>query len=368
MLRLRKTIGRMRRRHNSDTGEESDTKKKKKKFPKMRLKFKFLQKFRHEKKPTEDESEKAETEVSVPMKAAYSEDNILSRSQSDGDINSNGEVSKLPVNGDVTHDIVINVDCHENPDRFNECEDEVEEVPRRPSLSRLTPDRLSRSSFGLGPLSRASMISQKSASNISMCSMRKPEVRTIWTQTELTETVATIQTSTENMLTVPGTAEQRSESMTSEKVSEFETPWTSMEFGVDDLARRGVENPVLAAQRDRIVLRLACPDLDFADAELCVELLRCAKIPYLTALNRKISTEGGIFNEQFIASRGLDFLLILMEEIANGGLMTLFDVTKMLLVSECATALVNSPTGKDYIINHGEHVVSLARGKNCDQF
>lgn len=375
MERIRKKFDRIRHRHHSDSADNIHTDKKKRRFPKLHIKFKFLKKFRHQKPGKENEEEKPETEVSVPIKSAHSEDNILTKSQSENNINSNAGANKglvSEVNGGPNN-ITINVECHEGLEEPEAGED-IGSVSRRSSWNRLTPDRLSGTSFGPGPLSRASMVSQKSASNMSVASFRKPEIRTVWTQTEmledsvattqtsnenLDESVAVTQTSTENLLVPPSKEE------TSGTTSEFETPWTSMEFGIEDLARRNVENHVLAGYRDRIVRTLTFPNLDDAEADLCVELLRVAKIPYLSALNRKISIEGGRFNEQFIEFRGLDFLLILMEEIASAGLVSLHDVTKMMLVSECATSLVNSSSGRDFILDHGEHIVSFARGKYC---
>ena len=358
MHRLRQTLGRFRRRH-SDSVDGIDSKKKVRRFH-LPAKLKFLKKFRRDKRITDVKdtgSEKAETEVSGQIRSAQSENDILARSQSEGDV-TNADDVKLPFNGvnGKSNNITINVDCHDDP----EDDDDHLDAPSRCSIDRLTPDRLSRTSFGTGPLSRASLISVKSASILSI----KPDARTVWTQTDKTESVVETQTSTDNLLAVPSATENKSSyCLTSDTGSEFETPWESMEFGVDDLARRGVENPVLAANRDRILRRLGCPNIDDTDAELCVDLLRFAKVPYLAALNRKISSEIGSFNEDFICHRGLDFLLVIMEEIATGGLPSFHDVTKMMLVSECATSLVNSQTGRDFIIEHGEYVVSFARGK-----
>lgn len=356
MHRLRQTFDRMRHRHH-DSVDGIDTKKKRRRFPKLPRKLQFLKKLRRDKHPKTDGVEKAETEVEIPIRSANSEDNILAKCQSGNDVR---DVT-TPVNGinNQSKDITISVECH---DELAEADDAMD-VSREASLTRLTPDRLSSASIGLKPFFRESTASRKSASNLSVASFRKSELRTVWTQTEMTESVAETQTSTNNLLTVPSCEENRSR-LTSDDGSQFETPWTSMEFGVEELGRRDVENPVLAAYRDRVVRTLQFPNIDNAEPEVCVDLLHYAKVPYLSALNRKIFSETETFNEEFIAHRGLDYLLILMEEIANEGLTTLHDVTKMMLVSECATSLVNSESGRNFIIDHGEYIVSFARGKS----
>ncbi|XP_052794467.1 inverted formin-2-like isoform X1 [Mya arenaria] len=370
MLRLRQTFERFRRRHG---GEPTEGTKKVRKFPNLRKKLKIFKKHRTEKHAATAESERGDPDLAnelAIMSASKSEDNILARAT----IYEN-KVNNIPADDVQNHEgpVEIKVEYHDANDSMEVQNATPRSLTPAVSFERLAPDRLSRSSFGTGPLSRASFISQKSLS-VASCRNLKIDTRTIWTQTECTEictmptqtsstnliedSEAAAETNASNLLEVP----DRSSKCPTPDTSEFATPWTSMEFGVDHgLLIEPVDNPTLAAYKERIIARLTYPDLEFADAEICVDLLRYPKIPYFVILNKKISEEGGKFNESFIEYRGLDMLLILMEEIATAGLESLFDVAKMMLVSECTTSLVNSSTGKEYFINHGEHFVTLAR-------
>jgi len=368
MLKVRQTFDRLRGRSNT---EGIDRKRRMPKFPKIHWKLKFFKKRKHDAPTPKAVSERGDPELAEELaRMSTSEDNILAKTDGHGLAKDEYAMNGVKTESSV---IQINVECHEDDASLHVHNGTPFNLTPAVSFERMGSNRMSKSSFGTG-LSRASMISQKS---MSIGSVRGPDTRTVWTQTEgheltniptqtsstnlVDDHTAVVQTSTTNLLEVPSRDQSSNGGLTEET---SETTWTSMEFGIeqDVFAREPVENPILAGYKDRINFRLTYPSLEHADAETCVDLLRYAKVPYLVALNRKLSKEGGRFNEQFIEYRGLDMLLILMEEIANDGLGCMFDAVRMVLVSECATSLVNCPTGKDYIISHGEHIVTMARG------
>lgn len=371
MLKIRQTWNRVIHRHRDAS---SPTGTRKKKLPKLKMKFNFLSKLKAGKKPKTASIDQLSPEQNgscVELRGSKSEDNILRKST---EVTLNGKAidtndAETKVYDGTENKVTINVECYnDNEEHDNEendiGENDIEFVDGS-SFDRLCENRLSKSSFGTGPLSRASMISQRSFSNISMLSLKRgPETRTVWTQTEIHEKI-TIACSTDDFDKTEDEDDQEGveTNVTAESEVTSLTPWSSVDFGVDDVFQREpVVNAKLAAIRDRIVQRLKYPNLENCDPEVSVDLLRYPKLPFLIALNRKIAIQGGAFNEEFIAFRGLDFLLEQMEIVASSGLNTLYDVMKMMLISECATSLVNSATGKDFIINHGEHIVSLARG------
>ena len=266
----------------------------------------------------------------------------------------------------------------------------------RRSLDQLISDRLSGVSHDSPLWSRKRLGTNRTASNISIYSKQQHEpfeTRTIWTQTELSDNVRneTVEklvrpspggslgfrlqdigvgpspsTSLGVRLETVGVGPSPGSSLDTklEDVGVGPSPYGSKEFGIETSCFiKPVENPRLAKIKTRILRRLNCPNLDHCEASVCVELLRLPKPPFLVALNRKLSDENALFNVEFLELNGLDYLLILMDYIAEDGLATIFDVLLMLVVSECATSLVNSPAGRDYLLAHGEHVVSMARGK-----
>lgn len=373
MLKIRQTWNRVIHRHRDAS---SPTGTRKKKLPKLKMKFNFLSKFKTGKKPKTasiDQLSPAQNGSCVELRGSKSEDNIIRKST---EVSLNGKAidtndAETKVYDGTENKVTINVECYKDDEEndngeYDNGENDIEFVDGS-SFDRLSENRLSKSSFGTGPLSRASMISQRSFSNMSMLSLKRgPDTRTVWTQTEVREKI-TIACSTDDLDKTEGEDKEDVENEETNVTAESEvtslTPWSSVDFGVDDVFQREpVVNAKLAAIRDRIVQRLKYPNLENCDPEVSVDLLRYPKLPFLIALNRKISIQGGPFNEEFIAFRGLDCLLEQMEIVASSGLNTLYDVTKMMLISECATSLVNSATGKDFIINHGEHIVSFARG------
>lgn len=369
MMKLWQTWSRL--RHRQADASQLDQPPRKRKFPNLKKKFNLFSKLKRHKKPTAqsiDHLPAPENGTAVELRSAKSEDNILRKQGAE-----NQEEKDKGQRHDGNETLVtINVECYDEGGISHE------DLSMGRSLENFSEDRLSKSSFGTCPLSRASMISQKSMSNMSMLSYKRgTETRTVWTQTEIVEQ-ATKKCSTDDLLhekQVKSTSADTQTDVTSIKSSlsksvtssiniqgEQLTPWSSAEFGIDDVfMREPVINPKLVAIRDRIVHRLKYPNIEQSEPEVCVDLLRYPKIPYLVMLNRKISTEGGSFNEEFIALRGLDILIELMEVVSYAGMTSVYDVMKMMLISECATSLVNSASGRDFIINHGEHVVCLAR-------
>ena len=266
----------------------------------------------------------------------------------------------------------------------------------RRSLDQLISERFSGISHDSPLWPRKRVGTNRTASNISLYSKQHHglfETRTIWTQTDLpdnarNETAEKLvgpspggslgfglqdvgigpspATSLGVQLDSKGVGPSRGSSLGT-KLDYFglgPSPFGSTEFGIEtSVFSKSVENPRLAKIKTRILRRLNCPNLDNCEASVCLELLRLPKPPFLIALNRKLSQGNALFNVEFLELNGLDYLLILMDYIADNGLASMFDVLMMLVVSECATSLVNSAAGRDYLLAHGEHVVSMARGK-----
>ena len=347
MMRIRETMERItkRKKHESDSKGGHKTKGKLQKLKKLKDGLNIFSKLkRGKKKPADVQTAQfEELEVEEKEEGGFQRIEITVQKPKEDDV------------PETEH--TVEADFHRD---FNTSgEKEPEFLLRSKSDEVLNSERLSKASLVPCVSSRISVISQKSMSNASIISVRKTiPNRTVWTQTEVNTVDVDIETgaSIENM--------EQNASDPSLSRSHDQMSFGSAEFGVDDVfLREPVVNAKLAAIRDRITFRLRYPCLHHCDPEVCVELLRYPKLPFLISLNRKLSVEDSDFNELFIAFRGLEYLLFLMEEIANAGIEDLYDVMKMLLVSECTTSLVNSTSGRDFIINHGEHIVSLARGK-----
>ena len=271
------------------------------------------------------------------------------------------------------------------------------EIQRR-SLDQLISDRLFGVSHDSPIWSRKRLGTNRTASNISIYSKQQHEpfeTRTVWTQTDKSDNNVRTETSEKLVGPSPGgslwfglqdtgvgpspatsfgirldnvgvgeASPGGSLAIKLEDVAVGPSPFGSTEFGVEScFSFEPVENPKLAKIKNRILNRLNCPNLENCEASICVELLRFPKPPFLIALNRKLSEGNALFNVEFLELNGLDYLIILMDYITEDGLANIFDVLMMLIVSECATSLVNSAAGRDYLLAHGEHVISMARGK-----
>ena len=234
---------------------------------------------------------------------------------------------------------------------------------QRRSLDQLISDRLSGTSRESPVWARKQLsYKRRTASNISVYSKQphdQLETRTVWTQTEISESVKI-----ETVEKMVGPSPAGSLDVKLEEIGVGPSPCGSTDFGVESVFPLvQVENPKLAKIKNRIMNLLNYPSLETCEANICVELLRFPKLPFLIALNRKLSEENALFNVEFLELNGLDYLLALMEYIGEEGLADMCDVVMMLEVSECATSVVNSKAGKDYLIAHGEHIVSMARGR-----
>ena len=357
MLKIRQTLDRIRHRPRDTTGSSRSHHRR---FPKIRKKLEFFSKLKPKKKSkhAKDDKQTDKNGSCAEIQGYKSEGNDIQ--QDENRVIDQDKEIVVETNDTNENKVTITVECHDDDKKID--------MRNVRSFESLPVDQLSTVSIGTRDHSRASMISQRSLSNFSMLSFKQePTTRTIWTQTDLQED-ATHESSADDIAEEAEEAEEDKEGVKTEVTcasgTQNLTPWSSVDFGVDNVfLREPVVNPKLASIRDRIVHRLKFPCLEHSDPEVVVDLLKYPKLPFLIVLNSKISKEGGSFNEEFIACRGLDFLLEQMEFLACTGLVTLFDVTKMTLLSECATSLVNSASGKDFIINHWEYVVCLIRGR-----
>ena len=231
----------------------------------------------------------------------------------------------------------------------------------RRSLDQLISDRTSGISKE-SPFWSRKQFGARSASNISIYSKQQQEhveTRTVWTQTEIPN-----DSKTDTVEKKVGPSPWGSLDAKLEDIGVGPSPFGSVDFGIDSgISFEPVENPKLAKIKTRILKRFNYPNLDNCEAGICVDLLRFPKPPFLVALNRKLSQDNALFNVEFLELNGLNYLLALMEYIAEEGLRNLVDILMMLLVSECATSVVNSKAGREHLILHGEHIVSMARGK-----
>lgn len=253
------------------------------------------------------------------------------------------------VDRDTDCSVMVNAECHET-------HADISSLRAVKSSELLIPGRLSTASGLSGFRSLGDLAQYKSQKSFgSVCSFgsqrRSGQQRTVWTQADLAKGQSQ---ETLNRELSAGSLFDISDYVLS--------PYDDDGFGVDSaFYREPVENPILAAFRDRIVKRLNFPDLCHCDAQTCADLLMYGKIPFLKSLNDKIKRDDGEFNEQFIECRGLDGMLARMEVTACAGFDSLAQVLEMLLISECATSLVSTTSGKDFLVHNGEFVSSMAK-------
>ena len=263
--------------------------------------------------------------------------------------------------------------------RVPDASTDIEKRQQRRSLDQLISDRTSGISTGSPLWTRKHSDDKRTASNISVYSKQlhdQIETRTVWTQTEKPDNVKNetverkVGPSPAGSLDVKledigvGPSPAGSLDVKLENVGVGPSPCGSTDFGIESkFPIERVENAKLARMKTRILNRLDYPNLDACDANICVELLRFPKLPFLIALNRKLSLENALFNVEFLELNGLDYLLALMDLVSEDGLSDIRDVVMMLELSECATSVVNSNTAKEYLVTHGERIISVARGR-----
>ena len=103
-------------------------------------------------------------------------------------------------------------------------------------------------------------------------------------------------------------------------------------------------------------------NLENAEPELCIRLLRLPTLNNYTGLKKRIANSDKEWLQHFLELDGLDVLLESVVRLSSRG-MTMAQAYLQIEVVNCIKAVMNSKAGLEYICENEEYTRKLAEGE-----
>ncbi|KAK0144004.1 Inverted formin-2 [Merluccius polli] len=102
-------------------------------------------------------------------------------------------------------------------------------------------------------------------------------------------------------------------------------------------------------------------NLEDADPELCIRLLQIPTVVNYSGLRRRLESSDRTWMVQFLELRGLDLLMEALDRVSGRGCARIADALLQLTCVACVRAIMNSPAGLHFILDHHGYVRTLAQ-------
>ena len=128
-----------------------------------------------------------------------------------------------------------------------------------------------------------------------------------------------------------------------------------------------ITNP-LKKMKSKIIDAVSLQKFDTFTPEVCIELMKStpATLKFLSHLNKRLKQNDSGWNGEFLDLDGGEALLDLVEVIGVRRVTNLSDALLLLECVQCVKTLMNSKLGLAYLVEHGDSLVRLVRGRLLD--
>lgn len=128
--------------------------------------------------------------------------------------------------------------------------------------------------------------------------------------------------------------------------------------------RNSGKNPLVRIQ-SKILDALSHQNFDSYTPAICIDFLKSPNLKLLSSLNKKLKRNNKEWNEEFLELHGTDALLDLVDTLGFKRVTQLSDALLLLESVECIKTLMNSKMGLQYLVQHGDYLKKLVKGKSC---
>ena len=122
------------------------------------------------------------------------------------------------------------------------------------------------------------------------------------------------------------------------------------------------KNPLVRIQ-SKILDALSHSNFDSYTPEICIDFLKSPNLKLLSSLNKKLKQNKADWNEEFLELNGSGVLLDIVDTLGQKRVTQLSDALLLLECVECIKTLMNSKMGLEYLVDHGEYLKKLVKGK-----
>ena len=125
------------------------------------------------------------------------------------------------------------------------------------------------------------------------------------------------------------------------------------------------KNPLVRIQ-SKILDALSHSNFDSYTPEICIDFLKSPNLKLLSSLNKKLKQNKADWNEEFLELNGSGVLLDIVDTLGQKRVTQLSDALLLLECVECIKTLMNSKMGLEYLVDHGEYLKKLVKGKQLE--
>ena len=126
--------------------------------------------------------------------------------------------------------------------------------------------------------------------------------------------------------------------------------------------KKSGKNPLVRIQ-SKILDALSHQNFDSYTPAICIDFLKSPNLKLLSSLNKRLKQNKKEWNEEFLELNGSDVLLDIVDALGNKRVTQLSDALLLLECVECIKTLMNSKMGLEYLVQHGDYLKKLVKGR-----